>query len=282
MKKSLIIKFCIYYFLVFTSYNLSYAQVGINTTTPNGALDITSTTSGVVFPRVKLAATNIAGPVVNPNGGGNPVAATFVYNTNTTTNGPYEVSPGLYMWDGSKWIAMFNKFDSERFQQDPSTVTADPFDPNQFRTQDGSQNITGLINRKFTPKYTGVYELKLSTNFGSGQIETPGTGQVSVGTQEGLFIFSCNNGIGNIEVYAHSYSSVDKRGSSPDDKRYAIWRESTTTKYVSLIAGTEYTFNLSFTQYSSDRFDASSSGDGRGYIGLDIPCEVVWSFKKEN
>ena len=48
---------------------LSYAQVGINTTTPNGALEISSSTNGVVFPRVALTATNVAAPVVNPNGG---------------------------------------------------------------------------------------------------------------------------------------------------------------------------------------------------------------------
>jgi uncharacterized protein (TIGR02145 family) len=43
----------------------SIAQVGIGTTTPGGALDIVSTTSGFVLPRV--ANTSV---VVNPNGGG--------------------------------------------------------------------------------------------------------------------------------------------------------------------------------------------------------------------
>jgi uncharacterized protein (TIGR02145 family) len=42
----------------------TYAQVGIGTTTPAGALDIVSTTSGLVLPRV--ANTSV---VVNPNGG---------------------------------------------------------------------------------------------------------------------------------------------------------------------------------------------------------------------
>jgi hypothetical protein len=42
----------------------TYAQVGIGTTTPAGALDIVSTTSGLVMPRV--ANTSV---VVNPNGG---------------------------------------------------------------------------------------------------------------------------------------------------------------------------------------------------------------------
>jgi uncharacterized protein (TIGR02145 family) len=42
----------------------TYAQVGIGTTSPAGALDISSTTSGLVMPRV--ANTSV---VVNPNGG---------------------------------------------------------------------------------------------------------------------------------------------------------------------------------------------------------------------
>ena len=42
-------------FLSFTVIStLTYAQVGIGTTTPNGALEITSTTQGIVPPRVAL------------------------------------------------------------------------------------------------------------------------------------------------------------------------------------------------------------------------------------
>jgi len=52
----------------------TYAQVGIGTTTPEGALDIMSTTSGLVMPRV--ANTSV---VVNPNGGA-IVNGTMVYD----------------------------------------------------------------------------------------------------------------------------------------------------------------------------------------------------------
>lgn len=91
-------------FIVFSTLSLN-AQVGVGTTNPNGALDITSTTQGMVPPRVALTATNVAAPVVNPAGGA-LVAGTFVWNTNTAGVMPNNVSPGLYYWDGTRWISV--------------------------------------------------------------------------------------------------------------------------------------------------------------------------------
>lgn len=88
--------------IAFTSI---YAQVGVGTTTPNGALDVTSTSNGFVPPRVALTSTNVAAPISNPNGGGNPVAGTIVWNTATTGTSPNNVAPGLYYWDGTRWVA---------------------------------------------------------------------------------------------------------------------------------------------------------------------------------
>lgn len=81
-----------------------YSQVGIGTITPNGALEITSTTQGIVPPRVALTASNIAAPVVNPQGGA-LLAGTFIWNTATAGISPNNVAPGLYTWNGTRWIA---------------------------------------------------------------------------------------------------------------------------------------------------------------------------------
>ena len=81
------------------------AQVGIGTTTPNGALDITSSTNGVLIPRVSLTSTNVAAPVVNPNGG-SLTAGTLVWNTATAGSAPNNVVPGYYFWNGSAWSVM--------------------------------------------------------------------------------------------------------------------------------------------------------------------------------
>ena len=83
------------------------AQVGIGTTTPAGALDLNPTVAtnyGFVAPRVALTSTILQAPVVNPQTGAIP-AGTVVYNTATAGTAPNNVGPGLYYWNGSKWIA---------------------------------------------------------------------------------------------------------------------------------------------------------------------------------
>ena len=75
----------------------SSAQVGLNTSIPEAALDISSTTNGVLLPRVALNSLTTANPVVNPNGG-LVVDGTMVWNTNTA------VAPaGFYYWQSNKW-----------------------------------------------------------------------------------------------------------------------------------------------------------------------------------
>ncbi len=83
----------------------NYAQVGVGTTTPEGALDVSSSTGGLVPPRVLLDDINDATTVTNPNGGGAPVAGTFVWNTGPNGVSPNNVAAGLYYWDGSRWVA---------------------------------------------------------------------------------------------------------------------------------------------------------------------------------
>ena len=75
------------------------AQVGIGTTSPNGALDIESNNDGLIIPRISLTATNVA--TINT-----PVESELVYNTNTSTSGPNQVTPGFYYWDGSLWVKL--------------------------------------------------------------------------------------------------------------------------------------------------------------------------------
>lgn len=83
----------------------SFGQnVGIGTATPNASakLDVTSTNSGVLIPRVALTAANAAGPVTAP------ATSLLVYNTATAGAGINAVSPGFYYWDGARWVRMSN------------------------------------------------------------------------------------------------------------------------------------------------------------------------------
>jgi len=65
------------------------AQVGIGTTVPAGALDVTSTTNGLLIPRVALTSTSTVLPVITGT------TSELVYNT---TNNLFtsDVSPGFY------------------------------------------------------------------------------------------------------------------------------------------------------------------------------------------
>jgi len=74
--------------IAFLSYH-SYGQVGVNTTSPeaSAALDITSTSSGLLIPKMTQAQkTAIA----------SPATGLLIYQTNATT--------GFYYYDGGAWV----------------------------------------------------------------------------------------------------------------------------------------------------------------------------------
>jgi hypothetical protein len=108
MKKTLFL------FILFTS--LTHAQVGIGTSTPNGALDINSSLplpstqkAGLVPPIVALSATNSTTTtttgvsVINPTTNSVPATGTIVYNTHTSAAGANQVTPGYYFYNGTQW-----------------------------------------------------------------------------------------------------------------------------------------------------------------------------------
>ena len=79
------------------------AQVGIGTTTPQGALDIQSNNSGFLVPRISLNSTVDAATVINPSG--SPLAeGTLIYNVSTAGTGSTAVVPGFYYWNSSQWM----------------------------------------------------------------------------------------------------------------------------------------------------------------------------------
>lgn len=79
------------------------AQVGVNTTLPEAALDVTSTNNGVLIPRVAIGSALDVASVINPRGGA-LATSTLIYNTVTAGSAPNNVSPGFYYWNGSRWM----------------------------------------------------------------------------------------------------------------------------------------------------------------------------------
>jgi hypothetical protein len=78
-------------------------SVGIGTTIPRGVFDVTSSTNGILIPRVALTNTLVQAPIANPQGGPLEVS-TLVYNTSTLGASPNNVYPGFYYWNGTRWI----------------------------------------------------------------------------------------------------------------------------------------------------------------------------------
>lgn len=104
----------------------THAQnVGINTTgaapAASAMLDIVSTNSGLLIPRVALTATNAAGPVTAP------ATALLVYNTATAGTSPNNVVPGFYYWTGTAWTRMFSAGDGWRTIGNAGTVATTNF-----------------------------------------------------------------------------------------------------------------------------------------------------------
>ena len=81
--------------LLITTIN-SFAQVGIGTITPLGALDITATNDGLVIPRVALTISTSALPLTAPT------TSELVYNTATVA----DVTPGYYYWNATAWVRL--------------------------------------------------------------------------------------------------------------------------------------------------------------------------------
>jgi hypothetical protein len=97
---------------------ISNAQVGVGTTTPAGALDITSTNDGLLIPRVAL--TNSTTATVT-----SPTKSELVYNTATAG----DVTPGYYYWEttptvaSDRWIRLVSAIPSNNWSITGNTGT---------------------------------------------------------------------------------------------------------------------------------------------------------------
>ncbi|MDN3724743.1 hypothetical protein QRD02_10135 [Aequorivita sp. SDUM287046] len=257
---------------IFLTPGIFHAQVGINTTTPNGILEINSSVHGVVLPRLALTATNVMAPAINPRGGTIP-AGTTIYNTNSTANGINDVYPGIYVWDGNRWINQFTKKDIQIYKQDPLGYRS--------KSSDDYIDLGNLGSRNFTPVYSGWYKIEVSMNYGAGSPRTV-SGDFRALTQEGNFRFRFAGD--NHVIPARAYST--RSGSNSGQDYFLIWEQHSFILYRNLVAGQNYNFRLQFDQLPAPNFDGNgdTTGElagGAGYVGYDIPCSVEFIYIDE-
>lgn len=96
----------IFIFLTILTSVSTFAQIGVGTTTPRGALDIQSTNGGLLTPQIALTSLTDNTTVRNLQTNGVPVDGTIIWNTATAGTSPNNVTPGYYYWQTNKWIKL--------------------------------------------------------------------------------------------------------------------------------------------------------------------------------
>ncbi|CAM3311385.1 hypothetical protein [Aequorivita lipolytica] len=265
-------------FLLFSA--TSWCQVGIQSTSPKGALDIGSLNTGLVYPTVSLSDINTQ-TVSNPNAP-NLIAGTIVYNTNTSGSGDGSVYPGLYFWDGAKWVPQFSKRDNKLYFQSTSLRT---------RSDAGSGgNQTVVFNsNSFTPKFNGKYRVLVTVHYGGGEVDSPITPQfANFVSEEGVFRFTFRGTTTPFTLKSFSGKNNDrlfKGGTGGAQKVYSNqYNQGSYIIEETLVANTAYTFGLTFNQETAPGFvndgNGTSPSNGRGYINLNdnLKCTVELNY----
>lgn len=132
------------------------AQVGIGTTTPHESsiLDIKSSNSGVLLPRIALD--SISDTITIPN----PETSLLIYNTSSLN----DVTPGFYYWNGNNWnkISEADKVFGEIYKssyENPQPLSSDT--PIDFGSTDVSQGVVANTNN-FQIVTSGFYRVTCS------------------------------------------------------------------------------------------------------------------------
>lgn len=166
-----------------------YAQIGIRTTTPEAQLDITSTDSGILIPRVDLTSLFVELPVANPQGG-HLEESTMVYHKGT--NG---IEAGYYYWDSTKWQGLAKKEEKTQGLQ-YYVFSGSGTTPNTERTTISNTLVTSGI-------WTGLLDdvaqnmIQSGDNFfilftGTLEVETTGMYQIQSVTDDGAKVIVDN------------------------------------------------------------------------------------------
>lgn len=255
---------------------VSWGQVGIESTLPKGALDIGSTTTGVVYPTVSLSDINTE-TISNPNAP-NLVAGTIVYNTNSSGSGDGSVYPGLYFWNGTEWVPQFSKKDYKLYFQDTNLRT-------QSDAPGGDETIS--FNRNsFTPKFNGKYRVLLTVHYGGGRVDNPSFPQfVNFVSEEGEFLFKFKGNTTSFKLKSFSGKNNDRlfKGGNTQKVYSNQYNQGSYIIEETLVANTPYTFSLTFNQETAPGFINDGNGNnsnGRGYIFLndDLKCTVEINY----
>jgi len=212
------------FFLGILFYSSTFAQVGIGTpTVSSGAiLDITSSSKGVLFPRVALSTTKVQAPIT-----GTVIPGTLVYNTVSSGSGTNAVTPGFYFWDGGTWRRMSVDGYSLHFDQTGIVVG----NGSTFTT------ITGL-DQTITAPFTGLYQIVVVAVYNARFPGTGGTGNV-------------DTAIASVKLEQNGSKIAESMVPSLSPSALQALPQSVTiVRNVQLTAGIPYTFRVRGREWS--------------------------------
>ncbi|QIE60279.1 hypothetical protein G5B37_12115 [Rasiella rasia] len=277
-------KFCFISLALLLLTPMAFSQVGINTTNPEGILDVYNDPVpvpkyGLVLPRVSLTATNVMAPVTNPKAGVTAIpVGTTVFNTNVSATGTNDVTIGIYSWDGTQWIPQFNQEQSELFESDTFSLRS---------RSDTNLTVTGINGSSFTADYTGMYRIRVSVNYGGGGAKVPNEGsggsrsdgRLNIARQSGTFTLTLGSDTYNFPVHSYSTSYDSRVGAT---NYFAIWQEFNSTFYKEYTENEVVNMTMIFDQDPATEFvdegGNASFSSGRGYVAYDIPCTVEITY----
>jgi|GEM_PF-2459229 len=136
-------------FCLLSLFAIAQVKIGENSAPDSSAiLEVKSTKTGFLPPRIALTAKNAAAPVASPAEG------LMVYNTATVGTYPNNVTPGLYYWTGTFWQILFS---GPQLVYSASSAIADIIVPAAAATV--YYSIPGF---SYTAPETGIYHLESS------------------------------------------------------------------------------------------------------------------------
>lgn len=222
--------------IIFLISSSLFAQIGVGTTAPKAAMDITSTNQGFLMPRIALSATNVA-TLINPSGGALETG-TMVFNIGSTS-GTYAVYPGVYYWDGTNWVSQTHRYFQKNFTQSSDLVLAS--------SASTYTNVPGLVSQTFIAPYSGQYNMVFTGYLGAGTVDNDAS---KMGFVEGNFKFTVN-GV-DYRKYSHSTSFYNSNTST---NYLELFNESNINVNVFLTAGQTCTINGSYNGVADDNID---------------------------
>jgi hypothetical protein len=180
---------------VIISTSLSFAQVGISTTNPNpsSALDITSSDSGLLIPRVSLTDTSDATTITNGN-----VESLLIYNIATIS----DVTPGFYYWNSSQWVRLINHIDNNTdwsISGNSGTTNGTDF----IGTTD-DQNIDIRVNNIIKHRFTRQGQIEVLNTGNSVFIGQSAGANDDLTENQNVFV-GTNSGVANTSGFSNSF-----------------------------------------------------------------------------